>query len=376
LLLVLFLVVHRPILDASESIQSIVSEIEESYQPYLQAKATWKVGDSHRTTLIRDHDKGKYADYDAGKTTSDNPDPESRGMHVEIIATNGTTYQEVVHVTETDVYRVRSRRKVDKEGFLADFGSTPPSPTFGILLGKWIPDLLNDLQEVSLSEVMLQDRQVQLLEGDLPGTGKLSIWFDPANKTVRKIDSVIEQPPPTNFSWENVSETTKASIPKRVIHQTCTMEEFSLVGSIPVPHKVVSEFTYSGYPNTLPKSDKDGKAILDIDETGKVRLMPGGHDETVSILEDIQFGRPSGQDLAITIPVPNETPVSMEDARDIEFVWRDGRIVQVTSEALQALRNVQFLSERSSLKFWSATLAVILLLILVLVFKIHRTRRT
>ncbi len=60
---------------------------------------------------------------------------------------------------------------------------------------------------------------------------------------------------------------------------------------------------------------------------GKVRLMPGGHREIVSILESIRFGKPSNDDLAITIPVPNGTRVSMQDAKILDFMWRDGKII-------------------------------------------------
>jgi hypothetical protein len=91
-------------------------------------------------------------------------------------------------------------------------------------------------------------------------------------------------------------------------------------------------------------------------------------------LSDVDLSPLHDSDFQLQTNIPNGTRVSMQDALHLEFVWRDGKIVPVTAETLEALRNSRFVGGPGSRRFWLVT-NVVLLVALISCFVIRRWRK-
>jgi hypothetical protein len=75
----------------------------------------------------------------------------------------------------------------------------------------------------------------------------------------------------------------------------------------------------------------------------------------------------SDKDFQISVPIPDFTKVSMQDARQIQYVWVDGEVKPLTDKlAEERLRGVKFIPGTAEPRFWMmfvGTLMVVLALI-------------
>lgn len=72
----------------------------------------------------------------------------------------------------------------------------------------------------------------------------------------------------------------------------------------------------------------------------------------------------SKEDFKITISVPNYTPVFMEDAPQIKYVWLEGKIVPLTDKlALAQARGHGFIPGPTEPRFWFMAIGILLMLI-------------
>jgi len=82
-------------------------------------------------------------------------------------------------------------------------------------------------------------------------------------------------------------------------------------------------------------------------------------------LGDISFDTLSEKDFQFSLTLPDGTPVHMQDARHIEHIWLDGKIVPKTNEAMLAIARGghKFMPGPDEPRFWLMTIGIILILI-------------
>ena len=83
------------------------------------------------------------------------------------------------------------------------------------------------------------------------------------------------------------------------------------------------------------------------------------------LLSDINFNELSERDFRFAMTLPNGTPVVMQDARQIQYIWLDGKIVPKTDEAMLAIAmgDHKFMPGPDSPRFWLMAIGIILILI-------------
>jgi hypothetical protein len=132
-----------------------------------------------------------------------------------------------------------------------------------------------------------------------------------------------------------------------------TVKSFNQSGLIPIPDRYVIEIetVHQWYEKDVLKSIPSKETI---------------QGEIVTSNEH-SF---SEKDFEITMPIPNYTEVSMQEAPQIRYVWLDGEIVPYTDEvALARIRGHGFIPGVQEPRFWFIAAGVILI-ILGLFFKI------
>jgi hypothetical protein len=92
-------------------------------------------------------------------------------------------------------------------------------------------------------------------------------------------------------------------------------------------------------------------------------------------LSDVDLSPLRDSDFQLQTNIPDGTRVSMQDAHHLEFIWRDGKIVPVTAESLEALRDSKFLGGAGSSRFW-LVMSTLFLLALVLCLSIRHRWKT
>lgn len=136
-----------------------------------------------------------------------------------------------------------------------------------------------------------------------------------------------------------------------------TVEHSSDHGGVWLPDSYHCEVSRPAGRQKLPDNVRmvDGKLIMvrgdakegeDSIERGKATLI------AEVTLSDIDLSPLRDSEFQLETNIPNGTKVSMQDAQHLEFVWRDGKAVPVTDEALKALRGSMFLGGPGSPRFW------------------------
>ena len=83
------------------------------------------------------------------------------------------------------------------------------------------------------------------------------------------------------------------------------------------------------------------------------------------LLSDVNFAALSEKDFQFSLNLPNGTSVHMQDARQIQYIWLDGKIVPKTDEAMLAIARGghKFMPGPDSPRFWLMAIGIILILI-------------
>ncbi|MDR0705655.1 MAG: hypothetical protein LBF88_11785 [Planctomycetaceae bacterium] len=126
------------------------------------------------------------------------------------------------------------------------------------------------------------------------------------------------------------------------------IESFSKLKSIPLPQKylIKIETAHQWYEKNVLKSIPSKETIQ-----GEISVTSVGH----------SF---SEKDFKITMPIPNYTEVSMQDALQIQYVWLDGEIVPLTDElALARIRGHGFIPGVREPRFWLIVSGILMMAI-------------
>jgi hypothetical protein len=210
----------------------------------------------------------------------------------------------------------------DKVGRL---GLSLCSPCYGIIDGKWIPDFLRTAK-LSMQADTLEGRPLYRLRG-LTMHAKIELWIDPSlgyaarrvrfDKRATEGDSTVRlrQFDATRFRLEQGYNV--------VTEATATLT----VGPQPVLSALAVEKIANGKRvlTHLPAKDENGTVIM------------GQKRNTWKItLRDIDFDpKRIDRDFQISRPIANGTKLEMQDARDSNYVWKDGRIVLVAPDPVR-----------------------------------------
>jgi hypothetical protein len=138
-----------------------------------------------------------------------------------------------------------------------------------------------------------------------------------------------------------------------------TVNEFVLFGEIWFPTQYHVEEKYgSGKRNTKP--------IQGFDYYIPEETLPERTLISDVVLKNIKFPIAfSDKDFKITLPIPNGTPVYMQDALQIEHVWMDGKPVLKTDEVALAIARGghKFIPGPQEPRFWLIALGIIMMLL-------------
>ena len=198
-------------------------------------------------------------------------------------------------------------------------GSSLCSPCYGIIDGEWIPDFLR-MAKTSMQADTLDGRPVYRLRG-LTMHAKIELWIDPSldyaarrtrfDKRATDGDSTVRsrQFDATRFRLEKGHSV--------VTEATTTLS----VGPQPVLSPMAVEKIVNGkrVMTKLPAKDQAGNVIM----------SQRRHAWKIT-LRDIDFDpKWIDRDFELSRPIANGTKVEMQDARDSNYVWKDGRIVLI-----------------------------------------------
>jgi hypothetical protein len=201
----------------------------------------------------------------------------------------------------------------DKVGWLS---SSLCSPCYGIIDRKWIPDFLR-MAKLSVTAETLDGRPLYRLRG-LTMDAKIEVWIDPSldhaarrirfDKRATEGDSTVRsrQFDVTRFRMEKGHVV--------VAEATTTLA----VGPQPVLSPFVVEKIVNGklVRSHLPARDKNDQVIMSQNRnTWTIKLRDIDFDPKWND-RDFQFAR----------PIANGTKIEVQDARDSNYVWKDGRI--------------------------------------------------
>ncbi len=169
-----------------------------------------------------------------------------------------------------------------------------------------IHDLVQVLPKLRLAarHDTLDGMDVILLEGNSEDIG-LKLWTAPSSGyALRKVE--YRPTVPDKLTDENIDR-----IPSHSLY-TAEFSQFQKVGDHYFPQKIQIHYV------TVPCVVREGKVLPNrsIDASFEVTWI-------CEIPKTI-----SKDDLKITMDIPDGTPVSMEDARQVEYVWHDGKVVE------------------------------------------------
>ena len=205
---------------------------------------------------------------------------------------------------------------------------------------------------ISLIETIRSSQKEILQDGEKPGLlckneeYECKIWFDPAKDYAAEKISIRRITPPE----------------LAVLFSTCeyTVQQFESIDGrwFPVKFHVVESYTGGKVELNLPPGLE-----LAISEEMKKPRPPRTTIADVT-LSNIKFPTFSSDDFRIKEAIPDGTPVSMQDALQIEYIWMDGKAVPKTDDAMLALaRGHKFMPGVSEPRFWLMAVGLVMLLV-------------
>jgi hypothetical protein len=138
------------------------------------------------------------------------------------------------------------------------------------------------------------------------------------------------------------------------------VSEFVLLSESWFPVRYHVEEKYGSGKRQIPKQDQGLEYYIPEENIPERTLFAD------IVLKNIKFPiKFSDKDFQIAMKIPNGTPVAMQDAPQIQYVWMDGEIVPKTDEvALRIARgNHKFMPSPDEPRFWVIGLGLVLILL-------------
>jgi hypothetical protein len=369
---------HRNInADESKTKSTAIKKIFAFYQPYLNVHTIWleKGKSENRYEFFREKNKGKLISEQI-RSSNKNATTLSRGEYLAI-----ENQSMIRHLSQYDSNKekvsddlVISYLKIPDNAFLSSFASFTAGVCMGVLHGKWIPDLLKDEKAVDVQTATIEGKEfIELLRKSQEEKYSFRFFVDPSlDYSVVKIEVEMEYPK-QDVSLENV---TLEELPVQFVKNTYILGDFKKENGLWVPYQIISESQYSPYASISSTVDAHGKPIVSRDSQGKLILMSASAAKTTSTLEKIEFNFSfsNSHSFTFTPSIPDGTRVRMKDANHLDFMWKDGKVVPITDEAILALRGQRFIPYPNEPRFWLIAIGSAMI-ILSIVLKIREYRK-
>jgi len=159
-----------------------------------------------------------------------------------------------------------------------------------------------------------------------------------------------------HFSTHCVPESIKLSLDNvlDIVDFSITAEKFEGVNGIYVPTVILHSIRHV---TATWKQEGDNYVQVPV-------VMESAFEVGLE-LSDYKLNRKFNDgDFSLTKKVPNGTPVYMQDAAHIEYIWLDGKIVPKTNKAMLALlRGHKFMPGPGEPRFWLMLIGIILILV-------------
>ena len=305
---------------------TLVGRYETSLAAYNRMKGRWHVvleepepGENpgpqvvtQEWTVLRDHDRSRLL-----KT-------ENRG--------NARTFYESVRQANqwVSVYldgTIFGRTQVSAQSDMEELGMADPSPCYGIIDQKWIPTFLRT-SKVSARAETLDGHAVYLLRGDTMDA-EIDLWLDPLlDYAARRV------------RFEKRASADDPTVRTRQFDATRFRKQHG--------RYLVTEanITFTRGPQPLfsamvVRKLVDGKRVetrpLARDKSGNVIMVPQSRYVQKMTLLDLDFEPTlTDRDFQFLRPIAEGSKVHMKDARDANYVWKDGKAVLIASDPIRS----------------------------------------
>jgi len=221
---------------------------------------------------------------------------------------------------------------------------------FGHLQGNgrmmYLPAILRE-SNLTTSEQALQGEKVFVLRGK-GRFGAYSLWLDPKHGSLPRRISVRKTV--SDYAGDHQLSSFRGVREMKADVEVSRLEQFGDV-------HLMTEFAIL-YQTVYNDRTADSRTMCRL---SNIDLSP-----TVS-----------SDSFRLSVDIPNGTPVQVDDARAIEYVWEDGRILKlVDTEYAKDLRGQTFVRGMSSARRWVLGVSVVLLIVLTGIFVIRRLPRS
>ena len=288
----------------------------------------------------------------------DNPVTESDKRRVstyfEALLTPRVQYGISAHVDTKTAHAVTSYLEIPKDYWQTQTGFGYLSYPFGYLKDgreyRYIPDMIREASKRAVHEEGESSALVVLASET--EEYELSIGLDPSK----------------GWFAERIefTRTTPAEDAARPEYCLYTVEHSSNHGGVWLPDLYHCRISRRAGKHKLSGGVRvvDGAFVV---VTGDAEIGTDTVDKSKSTLiaevtlSDIDLGPLSDSDFQLQTTIPNGTEVSMQDAHHLDFVWRDGEVVALAEESLEALRDSKNLGGPGSPRFWAVAVGVVFL---------------
>ncbi|MCP4541058.1 MAG: hypothetical protein GY832_28310 [Chloroflexi bacterium] len=341
---------------------ALLDKYEKTLLPYEEIRAEWRlktyrlranekpelVGDEQNLTVLR---KGRAAKTLVETINADR----SQGVIEEINREGEHTFVLFPDGVASSMLKVPDGLFTERLSVVAS------TAAFGFIRGKEVIAFLRE-SELSAAADTLEGDPVHLVQGVLNGV-EIKLWLDPSLdyiarrirfhdpqdlRTSREYEVQRFREEGTHFVAQEAS-VTDIFFPRPIMSPM--VEEEMRDGEVALVHK--------------PATDESGRPIIASQESYLREI------HLVSVDFDPQL---VDGDFQLSQALPNGTKIEMQDAWQLDYIWKDGEIVPALDRnALASTEDARFISGRDSSRLWMVLTGAALLLA-VLGFKLYDWR--
>jgi hypothetical protein len=221
---------------------------------------------------------------------------------------------------------VIGRFNVTGDDFVDQLALVPASPSYGVIVGKFIPRFLESSPTLSTRADVIDGIAVRLIDGTANDI-RLQTWLDPQlGYVARRVRAERTAPPEL----------------KRVVD--FSVKRFEKRGSLFVPKEAATTFVYPRRPGLSAIAEEavvNGQRVLRQtvakDSKGNVIMLPESRGILEIKLSEVDFAPTfTDADFRLKQHIADGTRVTMEDARQLQYAWQNGTVTPVAAHGAAA----------------------------------------
>jgi hypothetical protein len=196
-------------------------------------------------------------------------------------------------------------------------GNTPFALCYGYLEFEPILDLLQAM-DLTAEVAQLDGSEAHLLSGQSrDGDFRIQIWFDPGCEyVIRQIEYERRLP--------------DRGMPARFVKVIHKQSGFQRRGGVLTPTTAERTVIRPAGPKLFRE---DGKTVTRRDGSGKVIMEPEDRSVVFQELQSLDYSPTFvAADFQPSVPIEQGAPVQMQDARQLQYEWKDGKAVPVVPD--------------------------------------------